>query len=64
MDITKVNEELKGKRLHGVTAHIDSERGIYELRLDFEDGHYLEVSPQGFGLLVSGAQEYVGPPRP
>lgn len=63
IDIGTVNEQLKDKRLKAVSASIDSERGVYEVRLDFEQGHFLELAPDGLGLRVSGGQEYVGPPR-
>jgi hypothetical protein len=62
--VSDIDKLLRDKRFKATTMRIDSERGIYEVRFDFEDGHYIEIWPDGFGLNVSGGQEYVGPPRP
>jgi hypothetical protein len=55
--------ELEGKTLVSYRAGLDSEDGVRELTLYFNHGHELTIAPQGFGLAITVAQEYVGPLR-
>lgn len=56
-------DKLQDKRLITSVETLDSEDGVTELKLVFEDGYTLEIVPRGFGLNILMEQHYVGPAR-